>query len=134
MSNPMTSREQIVASLGDKQYRDLFVEEHITTGLAFQIRAMREGRGWTQGELARRSAQNQSTISSFENPSYGRYTLQTLKRLAAAFDVALTVRFVPFSTLVDRQVHLTPEDLNVPDFDHDTRLVHDAQLREHLLA
>ena len=44
---------------------------------------------------------NQNAISRLENPSYGKATLTTLKRLAAAFDVALIVRFVPFGQLVD---------------------------------
>jgi transcriptional regulator with XRE-family HTH domain len=44
---------------------------------------------------------NQNSVSRLENPEYGKPTLTTLKRLAAAFDVALVVRFVPFSKLVN---------------------------------
>src|SRR5215204_4920633 len=93
-------RQQIAASLQDKEYRDAFVAEHIDSGLAFQIRATRESRGWSQQELAQRAGMAQETISRLENPDYGKYTLTTLKRLAATFDMALVVRFAPFSELL----------------------------------
>jgi transcriptional regulator with XRE-family HTH domain len=115
-------RDQIVASLRDKEYRDIFVEEEISTGLAFQIRRMREARGWSQGTLAERIETTQAGISRLENPNYGRFSLSTLKRLASAFDVALIVRFAPFSALADWVASLSAEDMEVPDFEHDPGL------------
>ena len=65
----------------------------------------------------------QNAISRLESLHYGKATLTTLKRLAAAFDVALVVRFVPFSELVDwvsatpRLTNgLTTEAMAVPSF------------------
>src|ERR1700688_3541786 len=81
--------------------RTRFVESHLTKNLAFQIRALRDREDWSQGQLAEKVGMNQNAISRLENPSYGKATLTTLKRLAAAFDVALIVRFVPFGQLVD---------------------------------
>ena len=112
-------KEQVIESLSDKEYRDLYVEEHISQGLAFQIRAMREDREWTQSELASRTKKVQETISQLENPDYGRYTLHTLQRLASAFDVALSVQFVPFSELVDWTTNLTLRRLAPPSFDEE---------------
>lgn len=111
--------KQIAASLQDKEYRQAFVAAQISNGLPFQIRSTREDRGWTQCELAERVGMSQEAISRLESFSYGKFTLQTLKRLAAAFDVALVVRFVPFSEIVDWSAKLSPGDLAVPDFDHD---------------
>ncbi|MBI3967130.1 MAG: helix-turn-helix transcriptional regulator, partial [Chloroflexi bacterium] len=85
--------QQIATSLRDKEYRDIFVEEHISTGLSFQIRAMREQRGWTQEDLGQRAGMAQQRVCQLENPNYGRFSLSTLKRLASAFDVALAVHF-----------------------------------------
>ena len=62
---------------------------------------MRDREGWSQEALAEKVGMNQNAISRLENPDYGKPTLTTLKRLAAAFDVALAVRFVPFGELVD---------------------------------
>jgi transcriptional regulator with XRE-family HTH domain len=119
-------RTQLVSSLRDVEYRRAFVEEEISTGLAFQIRAMRQARGWSQRELGNRVPDGtpiaQEQVCKFENPDYGRYSLSTLKRLAAAFDVGLVVRFVPFSQLVDWTLRLSPADLAVPSFEHDSNL------------
>jgi transcriptional regulator with XRE-family HTH domain len=111
-------RQQILESLEDKEYRREFAAD-IGTGLAFQIRLLREDRGWTQEELAHRMGKRQETISQWENPAYGRYTLNTLKELAAAFDVALLVRLAPFSELVDWSISLTREDLAPRSFDEE---------------
>jgi len=81
--------------------RTRFVESHLSKNLAFQIRAMRDRERWSQQELAGKVGMNQNAVSRLENPSYGKPTITTLKRLAAAFDVALVVRFVPFSQLID---------------------------------
>lgn len=116
----MTKRQQILRSLENTEYRREFAAD-IGTGLAFQIRLLRENRGWIQEQLADRMGKRQETISQWENPDYGRYTLNTLRELAAAFDVALLVRFAPFSELVDWSINLTPERLAPPSFDEESQ-------------
>lgn len=61
----------------------------------------------------------QARISQLEDPDYGRPTLSTLLRLKRAFDVALDVKFLPFSELAAWSANFSAEDLAVPDFDHD---------------
>lgn len=112
-------RQQIVSKLADKEYRDIFVSEQIDTGLAFQIRGLREQRGWSQSELGKRTGMAQSRISVMEDANYSRFSLNTLKRLASALDVALVVRFAPFSRLVDDFARLSSSVLNMPSFDED---------------
>lgn len=116
-------RGQIVESLKDKELRDYYVADHISEGLAFQIRAMREARGWTQRELGERAGgMAQERISQLEDPNYGRLSLSTLKRIASAFDVALIVRFAPYSELIDWTLGLSPDQMEVPCFDADPGL------------
>jgi transcriptional regulator with XRE-family HTH domain len=62
---------------------------------------MRDREKLSQEQLAEIAGMNQNAISRLENPFYGRPTITTLKRIAAVLDVALVVRFVPFSRLVD---------------------------------
>jgi transcriptional regulator with XRE-family HTH domain len=113
------SRE-LMNALADEEYRREFVSENVATGLAFQIGHLRDSRGWTQEELAERMGKaRQETISQWENPNYGRYSVSTLKKLAAAFDVALIVRFAPFSELASRTVRLTAQDLAPPSFEEE---------------
>lgn len=123
MTTTSVRRKQIVASLRNKAYRDALAEEGINEGVPFQIRAMRQARGWSQKELAKRLGMTQHGISRLENPNYGKFTLTTLKRLAPIFDVALVVKYVPFSHLADAMANLSPTDLAVPDYEHDTALV-----------
>ena len=103
--------------------RAQFVESHLAKGMAYQIRAIREERGLSQEALAEKVGMNQNAISRLESSKYGKPTITTLKRLARAFDVALAVRFVPFSHFT-RWVAgvpyvengLSSESLNVPSF------------------
>ena len=114
---------QTVESLKDKELRDNYVSDHITEGIAFQIRAMREARGWTQRELGERvGITGEERISLMENPNEGFHSLEMLRRAAAAFDVALIVRFAPYSDLVDWTLSLSPNDLAVPSFNDDLAL------------
>jgi transcriptional regulator with XRE-family HTH domain len=114
-------KRRIIEKLKDREYRDAFAKEHIDTGIPFQIRALRkqQGRKWTQKQLGKRAGMAQETISRIEDPNYGKLTLETLKRLASAFDIGLMVRFVPFSELVDWEVSLTPTSLEAASFDKD---------------
>jgi transcriptional regulator with XRE-family HTH domain len=90
--------------------RTRFVDSHLAKNLAFQIRGMREIRRWSQQDLAQKTGMTQNAISRLENPFYGKATITTLKRIAAACDVALVVRFAPFSQLVKWATGATFED------------------------
>lgn len=92
-----------------KAYRNIFGTS-ITGATASQILAMREKKGWTQQRLAREARMAQARISLLENPNYQNLSLKTLQRIANVFDVALIVRFVPFSQLfsiLDRETSET---------------------------
>jgi hypothetical protein len=72
----------------------------------------------------------QNAISRLESSTYGKATVTTLKRLASVYDVALIVRFVPFSYLVDwvsgiPQVDfgISSSSFDVPSFDNDPGLL-----------
>ncbi len=122
-------RTQLWEKMRDKPYRDTFVAAHLSTNIAAQIQTIREQRGWTKKQLAQEAGMSPSRITVMEDPSYEKFTLTTLKRLASAFDVALIARFGPFSDLVDWVAELSPEKLQTPEFEMDA-LSH----REKILA
>jgi transcriptional regulator with XRE-family HTH domain len=98
----LNSRETILKRLRrGKRYRIQFVESHLSKTIAYQIRATRDKLGWSQSDLAAHAGMTQNGISRLESPDYGKYTISTLKKLAAALDVALIVRLIPFSELAD---------------------------------
>lgn len=110
--------QKLLTGLRDKARRALFVETQIETLIPFQIRAMREARGWTQKQLATRSGMGQGRISVLESLGYeGAVNVKTLVKLAEAFDVGLIVRFAPFSEIAQWSTKLSKEHHVVPDFD-----------------
>ena len=114
--------KQLFESFQNKDYRDTFVEENIGVGLAYQIRALRDKYGWTQEELAGKTGKAQETISQWENPDYGSYTLKTLRTLASAFDVALMINFVSFKELIRRTSNLTPGIIAPPSYSEEQKM------------
>jgi len=125
----LQSREDLIASLRSKKFRDAFVSSRVSNTLALQIRAMRQERGWTQMYLAELLGTSQNAVWRLESPQYGKYSITTLKRLASIFDVGLAVWLVPFSKLVDRVLYLETEDILVPSFDEDLGLAASGQVQ-----
>ena len=116
-----SKQEQMWENLRDKDFRGQFIDEHINVGIAFQIRSLRNRQNLKQSELAQLLGVKQPLVSSWENPNYGKYTLNTLNGFAKAFDVGLLVRFVPFSTLIDWTVDLTSDAIAPPSFNEEEK-------------
>lgn len=108
--------EFIVRLLSNKKFRDAYVAEQIRNGIPFQIRALRMERGWTQAELGKRSDKKQHGISRLENPNLGdELSIKSLLDIASAFDVALLIKFVPFSKLLKECEDVSPRGLSVKE-------------------
>lgn len=120
----ITDKEkQLRDSLDNKEYREALAIEHVNTTLAIQIRKLRENGQWSQSDLAGLLGKHQETISQWENPDYGRHSITTLKALAKIFDVALLVKFIPFSELVEDMVNLSETRLSPPSFNQEQNYV-----------
>src|SRR5260370_17529892 len=85
--------EEFVRQLSDKEVRREFVADQIRARIALLIRTLREqpDRDWTQAELGERAGKPQNVISRFEDPNYGKMSLQSLFDLAAAFDLPVWI-------------------------------------------
>ena len=70
---------KLFEKLKKKTYRDAYVAENARTGIAYQIRAMREQRSMQQGSLASKLGKPQSVVSRLENPDYGKPFRRCLK-------------------------------------------------------
>jgi|ERR1043166_384429 transcriptional regulator with XRE-family HTH domain len=111
--------KKLMQKLSRKAYRAAYVGEHVRRGIAAQIRAMRDQRGWNQGKLSKELGKPQSVVSRLEDPSYGKVTVQTLLEVAATFDVALQIRFVPFSSFLQQTRDVSTSSMRVVSFDDD---------------
>jgi transcriptional regulator with XRE-family HTH domain len=108
-----------IQEMKNKAYRHGAVNAQIEVDLPLQIRALRKQRNWTQPELASIAEMKQPRISKMEKVGETRFSLETLRRLAEAFDVALVVRFATFGELLDWSDRFSPDDFRVPSFEQE---------------
>ena len=108
--------KRMARELNEKEMRDAYLGAQTRTHLAYQIRAIRTDRGWSQGELGQILHKPQSAVSRMEDREYGKFSLQTLFELASAFDCGLVVQFVPYAQFIQQTSDLSPANLSVPAF------------------
>lgn len=114
----------------NKDYRDNYVSSKIDTDLAAQIYSLRDQRGLTQIELGDLADMKQPRIAKMEASCEG-VSLTTLKRLASAFDVGLSVRFVSFSELAG-QSGRENLDRAIPTFPLDRPAIESLRFNHHV--
>lgn len=120
------TKKKLLDQLKDKETREVFAAEHVTTGIPFQIHALREKWGMTQAELARKAGMAQERISVLEDPNYEFIPkIGTLLKLADVFDVPLIVRFGSWGEIFEWETGLSPEALAPPTFDEEVESLED---------
>jgi len=110
---------KLLEKLQKRAYRHAYLSEHVRRGIAYQIRALRNQRGWNQGAFSKNLGKPQSVVCRLEDPSYGKVTIQTLLEVANVYDVALQVRFVPYSAFLQQTRDISTESKKVLSFDDD---------------
>jgi transcriptional regulator with XRE-family HTH domain len=112
-------REELIENKDDKEYRHAYADENLNATIATQIKVLREQRGMSQDSLAREAGMRQSMISRYENVNYSSSSINTLRKLAKAFDVYLDVRFRSFREMVESVENFGREALEVSRFTED---------------
>jgi transcriptional regulator with XRE-family HTH domain len=115
----LSTISKIAEKLKDLAYRKAYIASQINIGIPFQIRALMKARGWTQETLAEKTGMLQPRISGLMKPGKTRPNIETLRRVAEAFDCALIVRFAPFSELARWAEDFEPDSFTVPSFSND---------------
>ena len=72
-----------------------FEKRRIDAEVAFQIRRLREAKGWSQKDLAKKVGCSQQAVSAVEQAGYKRHSLPLLRRIAAVLDADVIVALVP---------------------------------------
>src|SRR5262245_61601398 len=119
MSSIFNVSKKLLEKFRKRSYRHAYLDEHVRRGIAYQIRAIRDQRGWNQGEFSKRLGKPQSVVSRLEDPSYGKVTIQTLLEIADVFDVALQVRFINYSSFILQTRDVSMESMRVTQFNED---------------
>lgn len=113
--------EKLSPEFQDKEYRDAYAEECLNMMIASQIKALREQREMTQKQLADATGMSQPRIPVLEDASYENWSINTLKRFARAFDLALSVKFETFSRLINDFANMNAETLKRASFSDDVQ-------------
>jgi len=95
------------------------VEETIASRLTAQIKALRDARGWDYKAFAEQLGKKVSWVYRLEDPNEPPPKISTLLEVAAACDVALDVRFCPYSRILDEVTSLSPNSFGVPSFNQE---------------
>lgn len=110
----------LLKRLTRKAFRHAYMRAHLCQGLAYQLQALRIQRGWTPSQLAEKlGGMDYSLVEQLENPANARPSITTLLQLSEVFDVALLVKFVPYSQLLRETADLSPQALAVDSFDNE---------------
>jgi hypothetical protein len=106
-----------------KDYRHAYADEFLNVSIATQIKVLREQqqRKWTQAELGNRvnPPMKQTRISVMENVNYSSWSINTLRKLAEAFDLRLRVSFESFGSLVNEIEQFNRKALERHSFEND---------------
>ncbi len=103
----------------DEETRHIYAEDFLNTYIATQLKVLREDRNWTQRQLAERAGMRQERISVLEDVNYEAWSVRTLKRLAKAFDLRLSIKFESFASFLTEFDHFRRETLTRPSFEDD---------------
>src|ERR1035437_2972865 len=93
-------RSNLRKDFHDEEFRNVYADESLDTYIATQIKVLREQQNLTQSELAHRTGMAQPRIAVLEDVNYSLWSINTLRRLARAFGLRLSVRFETFSSLI----------------------------------
>ena len=111
--------DKLRSEFQNEEYRHSYAEECVNTMIATQIKVLREEREMTQSSLATKTGMAQPRLSVMENADYSNWSINTLKRLARAFDLALSVKFEAFSEVILDFEEMNKETLGRPSFKDD---------------
>jgi transcriptional regulator with XRE-family HTH domain len=116
----------------DKRYREEYAIAMLKRMIPYQVRAIRKKRGWSQGHLAESAKLTQGVISRAEDPNYGNLTLTTIGRIAAGYDLAAIVKFVPFTELVDYSENISEREFaNLRTFEQENQEAQQTPRTDH---
>lgn len=108
-------QNRLIANFADTKYAHSYMGSHTVSKIAAQVYWTRKKRGWTQGQLAKRSDMAQERISKIESGEFSSLTMKTLSKLAEALDVNLRIEFEQFSHGVINICNQSKSTLELPD-------------------
>ncbi len=94
MKGTVKFKDYLKKELKNSEFKKAFDEEEVYASLAIQTARIRQKKGLTQEELARKLHTTQQTVSRLEDIHNKSYSLSTLLKLARVLNKKLKVEFV----------------------------------------
>lgn len=112
----------LLQELADRKFAHAFLETEANARFAAQVRALRKQRGWAQEDLATASGLGNAAIADIESARLSLLQLVSLRKLARAFDVHLSLKFESTVDGAVEVVRFTEADLDVPSREAELRM------------
>ena len=106
----------------DASYREEYADSHSRTIFTAQIKAVRQQRNLSQEALAELIDSTQTRISLYEDPDYGGWKLDTLRRIARRLGCWLRISIESYGMLLHEAEHLKPAKLLRHTFEDDPEI------------
>lgn len=113
---PKPISSSVLKKLQNKEYRDAYVDAHVSKRIAYQIKAIRKARGLTQEQMARVLEIKQSTLSRLEDVQNKSLSIKTLKEIASKLDVAVIIKLAPYSEFLCDIADLSESKLEIQPY------------------
>jgi len=94
-------RRRLTINFKHPEARHIYAEELTNAVISEQMLRLREDRKLTQEDLAKLIGTRQSAISRLQARDYSSWRVDTLRKIAKAFDVRLRISFAEFGTVID---------------------------------
>ena len=89
-----TFRSRLREDLRDPEFKAHYQEERQALKLAMKIAKLREKKGLSQQQMAKRMGTSQQAVSRIESGEYEGFTLKTLEKIAEATGTKVKIEFV----------------------------------------
>ncbi len=129
MKNISNLLSKVKKAFKNKEYRHAYVDEFLNVSIATQIKVLREQNNWGQEELAIEVGMKQPRISVMENVNYSSWSINTLRKLAKAFDLTLRVSFESFGDRIKEIDQFNLEALERLSFEKDPAFVEKEEVK-----
>jgi transcriptional regulator with XRE-family HTH domain len=104
------------------EYRESYAESFANEYITAQIKLNRKGRKISQSELGEMIESNQGRISIYEDKEYGRWNIETLRKIANRLGCWLKISIESYSTLLDEAERFSAAGLARHSFESDPEI------------
>jgi len=102
-----------------REYREAYAESYANEYITAQIKSIRKRRNLSQAQLGELIDSNQGRVSIYEDKEYGRWNIETLRKIATQLGCWLKFSIESYGTLMEEAERFSAAGLLRPAFEDD---------------